>query len=240
MSYYTRYWGTALLSLSLWLVAGQTFATEATKTKRPTLTIGYHEQAIIHYDEILKVIDRAFELAEIDLELRALPGERLIKYAAAGIIDGDLTRVPSATKGYPTLIPIDIPLLSTNLWVWVSNKQQCPARVANLPDYRPVDVLGFQFYKLVGQTSRVGVVQVSTPVGGLKMVQSGRADYIILPQNVMDRMQTNEGMSFTRCFEVPLLVLKMHTYIHLKHAELLPRLEAGMRQAIQENGLIEW
>lgn len=72
------------------------------------------------------------------------------------------------------------------------------------------------------------------------MVQSGRADYIILPQNVMNRMQVDEAMSFTRCFEEPLLALKMYTYIHMKHADLLPRLEAGMALALQENGLIEW
>jgi len=182
----------------------------------------------------IAIVRRGFELAGYQLELVTLPNERAHRSAAAGQQDGILLRESSITDKYNTLIMLGPALRMNPIWVWVNPQSDCPNNLSELAQLRPVSILGVPYFDQVIELSKVGHIQTHSPAAALKVIKSGRADYITGTVVNLKHFQLTPSMKLKRCFEQPLFSVNSHPFVHVKHADKVNALEAGIRQALAE------
>jgi hypothetical protein len=188
----------------------------------------------VHAVEIA-VVRRGFEIAGYELALVTLPNERVLRSSAAGKFDGVLLRESTITDTYNTLIMLSPALRMNPIWVWVNPQSDCPNNLSELAQLKPVNILGVPYFDQLIELSKIGHVQTHSPAAALKVIKSGRADYITGTIANMKHFRLTPNMKLKRCFEQPLFSVNSHPFVHLKHADKVDALEAGIRQALAEN-----
>ncbi len=187
----------------------------------------------------LTLIKRAFKHAKIPLELVNLPAERSLQTAAAGIIDGDAIRQPSAVAEFTSLLPVKVPLKRSDIWVWVKSDKKCPANTEELWQMKPVGILGVRYYNLIYAQSKVGYIQGSNAKIAARILLRERADYIAATASSIKKIALNQALTLRSCLDKPIVSFQQFTYLHIKHAHLIPVLETSYRYVIsQQNGKI--
>lgn len=188
----------------------------------------------VHAAEIA-VVRRGFEIAGYELVLVTLPNERVLRSAASGNFDGVLLRESTITDTYNTLIMLSPALRMNPIWVWVNPRSDCPNNLSELAQLKPVNILGVPYFDQLIELSKVGHVQTHSPAAALKVIKSGRADYITGTITNIKHFKLTPDMELKRCFGQPLFRVNSHPFVHIKHTGKVKALEAGIRQALAES-----
>ncbi|MDX5298582.1 MAG: hypothetical protein LPK85_06490 [Gammaproteobacteria bacterium] len=226
--------------LPIWLLSATCHAEQALWSDvhdgddtRLRLRIGSNQFIYDLLPDVAQITREGFALAGIRLVLTDLPPERSLRYASDGTLDGDLFRSDFAVQEHPTLLKIDVPLATLDFYPYVQPQTHCVANVADLAEQSAIKVHGLHYFKVLNGMDINYVHEAPNLVSGVKMLTSGRADFILLPDFAVPAIEKILDTQVKRCLDHPVLTLTLSTYLHEKHRSLIPVLEKTFRQALE-------
>lgn len=170
----------------------------------------------------------------VDVTLTPLPFRRSLINANAGIEDGDPLRAAGFEQEYPNLVRVPESVLDLD-FVAVAMRDDVRVRDwSDLSRYLVAYVTGWKIFDLHVKTA-LPVVKVRDLDKLMPMLASGRVDAVLV-----DRWEglwlTRQAGLAARPLEPPLARLPMYTYLHRRHAALVPPL-AGALAELKRNGI---
>jgi ABC-type amino acid transport substrate-binding protein len=177
-----------------------------------------------------------------EIETVVYPLKRAAVMANSGDIDGELLRTMQYADSAPNLIrveesPISImfsacaadPTIKVDNWESLKGSN---LRV----DYRRGAVqIQMQLAQYLPQEN---ISEVNDPLNAMKKLLAGRSDlYVDADEGIQPLLQTDEFKGKIHHAGV-IQEIPLYAYLHNKHADLVPKLEAALK-AMKEEGLIE-
>jgi polar amino acid transport system substrate-binding protein len=170
------------------------------------------------------------------MHIRRLPGERAIRTANYGEVDGELIRRDKISQAYPNLIIVPVTIITIDFVVFTKEKRFPVKGWESLIPYR------------VGHRHGVKTVETnlakstkSQPVATLeqafRQLDIGRNDVVVdtLFGGLVKLSQL--GMKNIVVLDPPLIASPQYHYLHIKNKKLLAPLTAVLRK-MEEKGVI--
>lgn len=157
-----------------------------------------------------------------------LPAQRSLILASQGILDGDILRQSYATEDLPSLLQVSVPLQRFEYWVWIESSNECPRASGDLPNLKPVGILGLKYFDFAYKQSNVGFEQVTSLKALADMMRLKRADYSIAGISAARQLSKLTGIQLKQCFKRPLISTYGFLYVNEKHRKLIPKLEKAL------------
>lgn len=173
--------------------------------------------------------------AGIDIDYVTLPAKRALTMAVRGETDGDFLRHPVIESEHPSLLRVDVPLNMMDYRVWVHEDVSCMENIDALEALKPIGLRGVKFYeKYIYPRARNGFEVVNTISQAFRMLQTGRADYLVNDKMIISYFSQQTGISLKPCLEEPLFSMPMYLYLHESKRDLIPILEKTLRNDLRE------
>ncbi len=181
-----------------------------------------HEVAFILGELVLAAIA---EESGLNLKLVQTPAKRSVTSLRQGLIDAEITRIPSFAETYPEGIMVSVPLTSISYFAYSARSDIEVKGWESLSPYKIVTVRGFQFVNefLSGhQTQTVNSIKIA-----LKFLAAGRADVLISSGiSVNHLLKTDEfSTSGIKIIMPTVAQLPLHTFFRPELVEEARRYE---------------
>lgn len=194
-----------------------------------TLNIGVYQGFNASHPNVKKDMFNALKKEGVHVTFtQELPAQRSLMSAAQGGLDGDILRQSAATESLPSLLQVPVPLKRFQYWVWIKASKACPGSVRDLPNLKPIGILGIKYFDFAYNQSNVGFEQVTSLKTLADMLKLERADYSIADIKSARQLSTSTGIQLTQCFKRPLVSTYGFLYVHEKHRALIPTLEKAL------------
>lgn len=216
------------LLLVAWCIANSANA------ENVTLTLGQNPEAHKAYPVLEQVVTRAFEIANVDLKIELYPAKRSLILANKGELDGEVSRLEHVAKEYPSLVPLNEPIIVTNFYAFIPKGVTCPKTQDDLLKKTTIRLLGFKYFELLEEQTQSKMETVYSLRQAGRMLDANRAFYIVLPKVAKQQIEDDANIQLKTCFDTPVLRVTFKTFLHKKHAHLVPRLDAAYKAAKQE------
>jgi len=190
-----------------------------------------------HFEDQSGITDRllheAFQRMGREVIIKALPAERALINANAGVEDGDAARMEGIEKLYPDLIRVPEVFLRGEL-VAFSKKSFPITDWKSLNPYNVAIIKGHQKARSM-LDNPASVLEVQEFDLLFELLEKDRADVVICER--YEGLETLKalGIRDVRIYEPPLLTLDVYVYLHKKHSELVPALAQAL-QEMKEDG----
>jgi polar amino acid transport system substrate-binding protein len=175
----------------------------------------------------------AFARAGVAVDVTAVPNERSLINANAGLDDGDIFHSGGVAKGYPNLIRIPEPTMYSEA---VAFSVRNDIRIRKWADLKPYSV-AFTTGRKVFERNVVGVRQLTrTPTvqASFRLLVSGHVD-VVLTDRLEGLWVVRQDGYKVHLIEPPLARPAMFMYLNKKHAALVPKVAAAL-VAIKTDG----
>jgi len=207
------------------------FAVET--SERPMMTINsallqtHKTQQVI---EAKRTIYQAFSLLGIDVEFRYRPDKRAIHEANSGIVDGEFARVKHITDDYPNVIVVPESLAEVEM-VEFAIKAEKPANQVSFSDQqrRVGYMLG---WKNSGDmlASHPHKVAMSDHIKLFNVLFHDRIDTVLYTKKAGIEILKKQNRQLKTIISKPLQAYSVYLVMHKKHAELVPKLAAKIKE----------
>jgi polar amino acid transport system substrate-binding protein len=182
------------------------------------------------------ILSEAYARLGYEIELQGYPAERALLMANDGLVDGEAGRASQVERYYPNLIRVPTPLYVSRVVVLTTEEGIDPARGWGQFENRRTCIRnGYKFLESrVRGENRHMVSSYEKMVDLLrnKRVEVGFAEYFdILP--TLDKV----GMDGMRMLGEPMAVNPMYHYLNRRHADLVPKIDAVLRDMAAEGRL---
>jgi polar amino acid transport system substrate-binding protein len=175
---------------------------------------------------VIEVFRRLGIKAEVSVILAAARGIRLVD---EGIDDGLTARVAGLEKDYPNLVRVPEKIFDNDFVAasLAGNGQDWPIKdFASVAPYSVAYIIGWQVFD-----NNLGTVRELTQAKDsdqlLTLLGNGRAEVVLHERWQVLWHAKQKGIAL-RVFEPPLARVPMYMYLHLKHADLVPRVAAEL------------
>lgn len=174
-----------------------------------------------------------FKRLEIDFEIQALPAERALKNADAGIDDGDVCRIADLVNLYTNMVRTNEPVMQYQHVVFTRTKQ---FRVDGPECLKPYDVGIVTGWKIVERNTGHNRSRIMLDSGEqlFLMLDQGRIDVAVIERMVGLEMIRKLKIQNIKVLSPPLLTGDWYLYLHKRHAGLVPRIDAELRKMKQD------
>lgn len=195
-------------------------------------------------DYLEEVIREALKPYSIEVEVIDLPGSRVIVQVNSGRIDGDLARVEDfnsisdfATANY---LRISEPLVLAEIAMITLAENKLNLQ----PTWKSINQGSVAFLrgsktirKYLREYNRVSL---NDNLQLLELVKNKRVDSAVMFGVIAEHLlkQNPELNQVLKIHQPPVMSFHLFTYLHKKHAELVPKLEHSLRQ-LKQNGFIQ-
>lgn len=203
-------------------------------TPKLSLTLAVPQEQHLSLNTFTDIVRAAFSLENIAINIVSVPGNRASHEASAGKIDGELARTEFLTRQYKELVPIKVSLRTTDYWVYVHAKNNCPESIEELLRMRSVSLLGAAIYTEIDSLTLGSKHTVSSPDAVLRVLQAKRADYIVAPELALKTYSNGQGYTFKQCFQKPFISTRIYTFLNKRHEHLVPALEQAYRKVLDK------
>ena len=183
-----------------------------------------------------RILDEAYRRLGLNLAVRYLPGERSLRSANNGEMDGELYRKLGMEREYPNLIIVPVPLLTYEIVIF-TNGTSFP--VSGWESLRPFTIGYVKGIKIVEQNT-VGMkteIAATMRQAFLKM-SLGRSDVVVANRASGLAVLKEMKMSDITVLNPPLATFPVFHYLNKKHQALVPKLTAVLQQ-MQKDKTIE-
>ncbi len=183
-----------------------------------------------------RILDEAYRRLGLNLAVRYLPGERSLRSANNGEMDGELYRKLGMEREYPNLIIVPVPLLTYEIVIF-TNGTSFP--VSGWESLRPFTIGYVKGIKIVEQNT-VGMkteIAATMRQAFLKM-SLGRSDVVVANRASGLAVLKEMKMSDVTVLHPPLATFPVFHYLNKKHEALVPKLTAVLQQ-MQKDKTIE-
>ncbi len=175
-----------------------------------------------------------FKRLGIDYEIQHLPAERALTNANRGIDDGDVCRIFGLEKKYPNLVRVPERIMS---YEHVIFSREADFKVTGPRDLPPYDVGVVKGWKIIewNTTTARSVTLVDAGEQLFSMLADRRIDLAII-ERMAGRMHLKKlGVKNIRILEPAFLKGDWFLYLHKKHRNLIPVIDAEIRR-MKEDG----
>lgn len=184
-----------------------------------------------------RILTEAYGRIGLDVKILSVPAERALAMSNQGLSDGEAARVAVIEDTYTNLVRVPTPLY-TNVVVGFSKITGLdPAKGWSILDpYRIGSVLGYKYIEK--QTQDHGAHTLATCYHQLfAMLKNDRLDVALT--EYLDVMPSLVGFHFgeIRLLSPPFARNPMYHYLHKKHADLVPRIDAVLARMKEEGRL---
>ncbi len=166
-----------------------------------------------------------------------MPGRRALRESSEGRIDGEVHRIFSIGKDYPTLIRVPTPINYIEPTVFSKNERFAVTGCPDLKDYRIGIVRGVRHAEACTQDMKyVQIVGHSNLL--MQILDKGRVD-IVITARINGLLQLKE-LKFDSLYPLspPLSRRLVYHYLHKKHKALVPKIDKVFKE-MQESGELE-
>ncbi len=171
----------------------------------------------------------AFSRLGIEITIPRLPAERALINADRGIDDGNLPRIAGLDAIYPNLIMVPESIMDYEFVAFSRHVEFSTTGWETLKPYNVAIIIGWKILEknVVGVQSLTKVKNQNQMFSLLKL---DRADVVIYEK--WQGLQTAKAMGITdiHVLQPPLAQRKMFMYLHKKHADLVPKVAAALKQ----------
>ena len=171
----------------------------------------------------------AFKRIGLRVDLYRLPGERALVNLQKGIDDGTVVRIAGLEQLYPDIRRVPEPLMH---WEFVAFTRTVDVA---LPDWRslaPFHIAFINGWKILEANARharsVTTVRDAEQLFGLLL--NDRADVVLYEKWQGLHLLQKLGRDDVRLLTPPLAAPEMYMYLHKRHAALLPKLAAALKE----------
>jgi polar amino acid transport system substrate-binding protein len=183
------------------------------------------------------VLTEAYSRLNITVTLKLFPGALSVIEANEGRADGEVARLAAVLKQYTNLILIPVPLLHSNLSVFMH--KDSPIVItdwASLKGHKLSTINGFKFVKnkMAGQSP----VIVETTTEAIRLVEQNRVDIAVLNRLLGVLAIAEIKAKEVKVHNPPLAQLPVYHMVHKKHEDLVPKLTATLQDMVRE-GVIQ-
>ena len=192
--------------------------------------IGYTPDAMIS-KKARDRVEKAYERAGLPVVFVSLPTKRSLYLAAEGSLDGEAGRIAGLEKHYPSLVRVDVPLMDFQGAAYVLGRRNIRVfRDALLDRLRTGALGGVVWAKDVMKGRRLE--RVNTYETLFNMLQEGRIDIALSSRVGAEEVLRSDPERYGRIRQLEPLVYKVpfYHYLHMKNADIVPKLEKALRE----------
>lgn len=174
------------------------------------------------YAALVKIYARA----GFDVKISQLPSKRALHESSSGIKDGEAVRVAAIGEKFSSLIRVPTPVFTIETTAVV--KAEAASTVTSVGDVKTMkaaSIRGIAHSAAMAQQA-ASSIEVASADQLVQMVNAGRVDVGFV--NPTDAVQSVEklGLSGLHVVDPPLSSLELFTYLHEKHANIVPQVDA--------------
>lgn len=200
----------------------------------------YHVSTLLEQDPATSVAEavltEAYRRLGLGLKVHRVPGERSLRSANDGDMDGELYRKLGMEREYPNLVIVPVPLLTYEITIFTMGTS---FPVYGWESLRPYTIAYVRSIKIVEQNTHGMRVEVtSTLRQAFMMMSTGRADVVVANRASALAALKDLNLPDVRQLAPPLATFPVYHYLHKKHAALVPRLTTVLQQ-MQRDRTIE-
>lgn len=197
------------------------------------IVIGSCHRAPLSTPEGKGIVDRvaieAFRRIGYRACIEALPCERSLRNADAGVTDGDLLRIPEAVlPKTPNLAAVPEMLYAVPVSAFAMRPDLKVQGLADLLPLRVGYVLGWKI--LEDQVRAVEVLRVRGPEELFSLLADDKADIVLYERNTGLHLAKTQNWKGIRVIDPPLIITRQHLVLHRRHGNLLEPLAAALRE----------
>ncbi len=204
---------------SLPVCAQDTLVFSAVEGTRPAVVAG-------------EVLRRAYKQLGIGVEIRELPGERALMYSHEGKTDGEAFRISGIENEYPKLLRIDVPLRVDRIYLFVKRGKEFA--VQGWGSIPAGTIIGYQrgvkFVEINTVKYGLKTLGVGRSVQLFRMLDAGRVDAIVEGPAKGAKVVKELGLQEIARLEPPIHTSVLYHYLHEKHAHLVPKITAVLKE----------
>lgn len=226
-----------LRSSCAWLLALLLGAVEADELPLITLsTTDTFDHSTLVMSRVMTAVYRHIGYS---LQLVPLPSRRGLARANAGDYDGELYRVKAISADFPNLLAVPTPLGVMAFQAFAMRPLPLDGW-ASLAAYRLGSEMGVKYVEY--NTAGMQVSYAPKPEQLFLMLKAGRIDVVVM-EAASARMALDElrasGETLTGMQVLGVIdEVELHTFLHRKHAALLPKVDQALRE-LDAQGLLE-
>jgi polar amino acid transport system substrate-binding protein len=180
------------------------------------------EQGTGIYDRLLL---RAFQALDISVTIRHLPSERSLLEANQGRIDGEFARTAQVAAQYDNLVQVPEPLSTWDFVAVTLPGTPVPATFRALRDYHVAFINGWKVFES-NVTDYRSLTLVESEEQLFAMLLAQHVDVVLYGRRRAEEWVTRHHATSLVISEDPLARQPMYLLLHLRHAELVPRISA--------------
>lgn len=181
------------------------------------------------------VLAEAYRRLGLRLQVHRLPGERSLRSANSGDMDGELYRKLGMEREYPNLLIVPVPLLTYEIVIFTLGTSFA---VHGWESLRPYTVGYVKSIKIVEQNTQGMRVEVAATLRQAFLKMSlGRSDVVVANRRSGLAALQELNLPDIKVLAPPLATFPVFHYLHKKHAALVPRLTDVLQQMQRDKTL---
>ena len=176
-----------------------------------------------------RVVTEAMSRVGLEAEFQALPSERSLLNASAGVDDGDGPRIDGLGEHYPGLVQVPEPVVR---FEFVAFSRDAALRIEDWDDLVGRHVAIIRGWKILERSihGAASLVRVRVPTSLAEMLRLDRTEVVVVERWMGLALADHAGIDDLRVHEPPLAVREMYLYLHRRHADVVPALAEAMRE----------
>lgn len=186
-------------------------------------------------DRVWPVLEAAARRVNITVVARSMPAERGVVEASLGQLDGAVGRSLGVEQKYPDLLRVPEPVYHYAPTAYSYMRPDVSRGWASLRSYSLCIRRGLQL--TTARTRDMARQQLADEVSMLRMLKEGGCEVAIMDRNepaAKAAMAADSGLAQLR---PPLEEMPLYIYLHKRHAALVPKLAAVLRQMRSDGSL---
>lgn len=186
---------------------------------------------------IMVSVEKAYAALGIKVEFVEYPGRRALAESAKGDVDAELSRIVEVGKAYPTLIQVPTPIFWFDVTVFSKQKKFKPKAWSSLQNLR-VGIMRGMIFAERGTQGFPSVLAVENPTSLFKMLDTNRIDVAVFSDLNGKFLIKKYGFKDIFALSPPLERIEAYHYVHQKHRDLVPKLDAEFKK-MKNSGELE-
>lgn len=184
-----------------------------------------------------RILVEAYDSIGCDAKILRVPAERALVMSNSGKVDGEAARVPVIETKNANLIRVPTPLYTNTVVAYT--KRLSRDMIKGWEDFEPYKigmVIGYKFIEK--KTAGMDRTVVTCYEKLFAMLAGGRVDVVVV--EYFDSLPSLKSyrMDRIKMLEPALAYNPMYHYLHKKHADLVPKIDAALKR-MHEQGRME-
>ena len=199
------------------------------------LTLGRQAEDSLVSDISQRIVTEAIARAGLQLVFKRLPLPRSVEAANDGEIDGDLHRIREVVAQFPNLMLVPTAVNRVTVAVYGASATIAAKTRAELLELRVTYPRGTLL--LVKHSQGMAATDASTRASAIEMMLAGRVDLVMGVYEDIEPSVADNTLQGIHVWPHVWAVEDLYLVLNRRHALLVPRIDAALRQMKQE-GLI--